>query len=160
MRLALITAVFVLPLVALPAVIASATAALAVAPRAAPDAPPFAWVPQEGFPNHFPFGQCTWWAARNRHVIWNGNAGDWLANAAALGVPTSSAPSLVAIAVYRPGGRYSRYGHVAIVVAVGPGAYTVSEMNAPLWGRVSTRDLAWPDPDVLGFIPLTAAETR
>jgi surface antigen len=160
MKVALITAVFVLPLVAAPAVIASATASVALAPHGAPAAPPLAAVPPGGFPNHFPFGQCTWWAAHNREVTWNGNAGDWLTSAAALGVPTSAEPSVGAIVVYRPGGHYSRFGHVAIVTATGAGAYTVSEMNAPLWGRVSTRELAWPDPDVLGFIPLTLAETR
>ena len=159
MRLALITAVLVLPLVALPAVIASTTAALAVAPRAAPAAPLFAWVPPDGFRDQFPFGLCTWWAAYNRRVTWNGNAADWLANAAALGLPTSAEPSLAAIVVYRPGGHFSPFGHVAIVIATDADAYTVSEMNAPGWGRVSTRDLPWPDPDVLGFIPLTAAET-
>jgi surface antigen len=141
-----------------PAAVASTTVAVATAPRAAPDAPLFEWVPEGGFPDRFPFGQCTWWAAYNRRVTWNGNAGDWLANARAQGVPTSSRPTVGAIAVYRPGGDYSAYGHVAIVIAVSDAAYTVSEMNAPVWGQVSTRRLSWPDPQVQGFIPVSAAE--
>ena len=46
--------------------------------------------------------------------------------------------------------------HVALVTAVVPGAYTISEMNAVAWGVVSTRQLNWPDPHVLGFIPVGA----
>lgn len=139
-----------------PAVVGSAAGAVSVAPHTVVEATTrdFAWVPPDGYPNHFPFGQCTWWAAHNRLVTWNGNAGDWLANAQAWGVPTTSLPSVGAIAVYRPGGTYSIYGHVAIVVAVAPTFYVVSEMNAPHWGEVSTREIRWPDPEAAGFIPL------
>ncbi len=158
MKLALAAPVLVLFIV--PAVIGAPVAAVAVAARAAAVAPPFSWVPAGGFPDGFPFGQCTWWAAYNRRVTWGGNAGDWLANASALGVPTSAEPSLGAIVVYRPGGRYSPLGHVALVVAVTASLYTVSEMNAAAgWGRVSTRVIGWPDPDVQGFIPRSDAET-
>ncbi len=144
----------------LPVLVGTTAAALATAPRIAPAAPLFAWVPQGGYPDPFPFGQCTWWAAYNRRVSWGGNARDWLANANAQGIATSEVPSVGAIAVYRPGGRYSDYGHVAIVIGVGPHSYTVSEMYAPAWGRVSTRVVPWPDPDVLGFIPLSKEEQR
>ena len=128
------------------------------APHPAPATALFLWVPAGGFPDGFPFGQCTWWAAYNRHVTWNGNAGDWLANASAQGVATSDTPTVGAIAVYRPGGHYSVYGHVAIVSAVSAHSYTVSEMNAVGWGRVSTREIARPDPEALGFIPLPGDE--
>jgi surface antigen len=115
---------------------------------------PFSWVPAGGFANRFPFGQCTWWAAYNRRVTWGGNAGDWLVNASAAGMPISVEPSLGAIVVYWPGGLYSPLGHVAVVTAVSPATYTVSEMNAAAgWGRVSTRTIRWPDADVQGFIP-------
>jgi hypothetical protein len=158
MKLALTAPLFVLFIV--PAIIGAPVAAVAVAPRAAPVEPPFSWVPPGGFPNRFPFGQCTWWAAYNRRVTWGGNAGDWLTNASAIGAPTSAQPSLGAIVVYWPGGRYSPLGHVAIVVAVTPSLYTVSEMNAAAgWGRVSTRVIGWPDPDVQGFIPRSDSET-
>jgi surface antigen len=138
----------------LPAVVGSVAAAAAATPRTAPSAAPFAWVPEGGFPDRFPFGQCTYWAAYNHPVTWNGDARDWLRNAQAQGVGTADLPSVGAVAVYRPGGLYSDYGHVAIVIAVAPSSYTVSEMNAPRWGEVSTRVVPWPDPGVQGFIPL------
>jgi hypothetical protein len=143
-------------LLSFPAVVGSAVGATAAAPHAAPEKELFAWVPPGGFPDRFPFGQCTWWAAYNRRVTWGGNAGDWLVNAQAQGISTSEYPSVGAIVVYRPGGDYSRYGHVAIVIKVTPSSYTVSEMNAPKWGEVSTRVVRWPDPQVQGFIPLRA----
>jgi hypothetical protein len=144
----------ILVLLTVPSAIGSAAGAVAVGPHAAPATALFSWVPPGGFPNRFPFGQCTWWAAYNRSVTWSGNAADWLANAEAQGVATATIPSVGAIAVFRPGGDYSRYGHVAIVVAVSPAEYTVSEMNAVGWGEVSTRTLRWPDPQARGFIPL------
>ena len=136
----------------------ASTAAVALEPRVAPAAPLFISVPRGGFPNTFPFGQCTWWVAFNRHVTWGGNARDWLANAAAQGVPTSSTPSVGAIVVYLPGGLYSDLGHVAVVVAVKADRYTVSEMNAVGWGQVNSRVVPWPDPHVAGFIPAVAGE--
>ena len=141
-------------LATLPAAIAAPVVAISTAPRPAPAAPLFSWVPAGGFPEHFPYGQCTWWAAYNRAVSWGGNAGDWLANAQAQGVETSSTPSVGAIAVYAPGHGYSGYGHVAVVIALEPGAYTVSEMDFTGWGQVSTRSVPWPDPHLEGFIPL------
>ena len=107
MRLALVGLVLIL---SVPAVVGSAAAAAATAAHPAPAAPLFAWVPPGGFPDRFPFGQCTWWAAYNRRVTWSGNAGDWLANAQAQGVETNATPSVGAIAVYHPGGDYSPYG--------------------------------------------------
>jgi len=139
-----------------PVLIGTTTTAVATAPRNAPAKPLFAWVPEGGFPDAFPFGQCTWWGAYNREVTWGGNARDWLSNAKAQGVATADYPSIGAIVVYKPGGEYSDYGHVAIVIQVTPRSYTVSEMNAPAWGKVSTRVIAWPDPNVQGFIPVRA----
>ena len=142
-------------LVTFPAVVGSAAGVIATAPHPAPAARLFSWVPSGGYPDRFPYGQCTWWSAYNRDVTWNGNAGDWLANARAQGVATSDEPSVGAIAVYRPGGGYNNlYGHVAVVIAVGRGSYAVSEMNFVGWGQVSTRSIAWPDPRAEGFIPL------
>lgn len=139
-------------------VVGASSAAVALEPRVAPAAALFAWVPAGGFPDRFPFGQCTWWVAFNRRVTWGGNARDWLANAAAQGVATSPMPSVGAIAVYRPGGLYSDLGHVAVVVTVKPDRYTVSEMNAVGWGTVSFRTVAWPDAAVEAFIPLDPSE--
>ena len=138
----------------LPAAIAAPVVAISTAPRPASTASLFGWVPSGGYPDRFPYGQCTWWAAYNRQVSWGGNAGDWLANAQALGARTSKQPSPGAIAVYAPGNGYSGYGHVAVVVAVAIGSYSVSEMNFIGWGQVNTRTIPWPDPHVEGFIPL------
>src|SRR5438445_8269395 len=113
-----------------PVLVGTTAGAVATAPHDPPAAALFSWVPAGGFPDRFPFGQCTWWAAYNRRVTWGGNAGDWLVNAQAQGVSTSEYPSVGAIVVYRPGGDYSTYGHVAIVIKVTPSSYTVSEMNA------------------------------
>jgi surface antigen len=148
-------------LVTFPAVVGSAAAAIATAPHPAPTAPVFAFVPHGGFPDEFPFGQCTLWAAYNRRVTWNGNAADWIANARAQGVATTDAPSVGAIAVYAPGGTYHPlYGHVAVVIAVTPTTYTVSEMNFIGWGRVSTRVIPWPDPEIDGFIPVRPEDVK
>ena len=141
-------------LATLPAAIAAPVVAISTAPRAAPAAPLFSWVPPGGYPDPFPYGQCTWWAAHNRRVTWDGNAGDWIANAQTQGVATNSTPSVGAIAVYRAGDGYSGYGHVAVVIAVGPSTYTVSEMDFTGWAQVSTRTAPWPDPHLEGFIPL------
>src|SRR5437867_5640608 len=148
----------------LPTLAGSAVASVAAAPLAARTtalvartAPLFPWVPEGGYADAFPLGECTWWAAYNHPVKWGGNAGDWLTNAARLGAVTTDAPSVGAVVVYRPGGAYSELGHVAIVTAVGPDTYTVSEMHAPTLGVVSTRVIRWPDPAVLGFIPRSDA---
>lgn len=141
-------------LVMLPVLIGSTAAAVSTAPHPAPVAALFPSVPPGGFADHFPYGQCTWWAAYNRRVTWNGNAGDWLANAAAQGVPVASQPSVGAIVVYAPQPGYSVYGHVAVVVAVAPDAYTISEMNYLGWGRVDVRTIGRPDLKAEGFIPL------
>ncbi|MDE3111529.1 MAG: CHAP domain-containing protein [Chloroflexota bacterium] len=150
--------VLVAVLLLIPAVVGAAAAG-AAAVREATAAPLFAWVPAGGYEDPFPFGECTWWAAYNRRVSWNGDAREWLTNAARQGVATTSVPSVGAIAVYKGGGEYSELGHVAVVVAVTPTAYAVSEMNAAAGpGRVSTRVIPWPDPAVEGFIPLSEGE--
>jgi len=142
-----------------PALVAAPVTAISTAPHPAPAAPLFSWVPPGGFPDRFPYGQCTWWAAYNRRVTWSGNADDWLANAAVQGLRTEAMPSTGAIAVYRPGAPYDPdYGHVAVVIGTGPGSYTVSEMNFIGWGRVSTRTALWPDPNIEGFIPVQEGE--
>src|SRR5713226_1711287 len=117
-------------LVTFPVVVGTAAATVASAPHPTPAVRLFSWVPADGFPDRFPFGQCTWWAAYNRRVTWGGNAADWLANASASGLPIGAEPSLGAIVVYWPGGMYSPLGHVALVVALTSSTYTVSEMNA------------------------------
>ena len=133
---------------------------VATGPQPSSAAPLFSWVPASGYPDAFPYGQCTWWAAYNRHVTWNGNAGDWLKNASAQGFHTQPTPSVGAIAVYRPGSGYNQLGHVAIVIAVSARAYTVSEMHVIGFGQVDTRTIRWPDPHIAGFIPLSGEDLQ
>jgi hypothetical protein len=111
-------------------------------------------VPDGGYPDAFPRGQCTYWAALNHRVTWSGNAEEWVANAAAQGVAATPAPSVGSVAVWAAGAGYdARYGHVAVVTAVAPASYTVSEMNYLGEGVVDARTIPWPDPRVLGFLP-------
>ena len=115
--------------------------------------PLFSSVPSSGYPNSFPAGQCTYYAAWQHRVTWSGNAGDWYANAQAQGAHVTNSPTVGAIAVWRAGPRYSIYGHVGIVIAVAPTSYTVAEMNYRGVGVVDQRVVGWPDSDVEGFIP-------
>lgn len=114
--------------------------------------PLFSSVPPNGYPNTFPAGQCTYYAATQHRVTWSGNAADWYANAQAQGARVTNTPTVGAIAVWRAGPRYSVYGHVGIVIAVAPTSYTVAEMNYRGEGVVDQRVVAWPDPDIEGFI--------
>ena len=59
-------------LVTFPAVVGSAAGVIATAPHPAPAARLFSWVPSGGYPDRFPYGQCTWWSAYNRDVSWGG----------------------------------------------------------------------------------------
>ena len=147
-------------LVTFPAMVGSAAATVATAPHPAPAVRLFSWVPPGGYPDHFPYGWCTWWAAYNRHVTWNGNAADWLKNASAQGFHTQPTPTFGAIAVYRPGSGYSQLGHVAVVVAVSSTTYTVDEMNFIGFGQVDRRTVWWPDPHIAGFIPLSEEDLQ
>lgn len=118
--------------------------------------PLFPDVPPGGFEDHFPRGQCTWWAAYNVLVTWGGNAGDWLANASRRGRAVAGRPAVHSIAVYAPSSSYSPYGHVAVVLAVANHWFLVSEMNYADGGRgtgiVDQRWSPWPDPLVEGFV--------
>jgi surface antigen len=101
----------------------------------------------------WPWGECTWFVAQYRRVTWWGNAADWLDNARAQGRPTTTIPTVGSIVVYRRGKPYdSANGHVALVVAATLDSYSVTEMNYIGLGRVDVRTIAWPDPDVQGFI--------
>jgi len=108
--------------------------------------------------NGWPWGQCTWYVALRRAemdepVTWGGDAGQWLANAAAQGRPESSIPAPGEVVVYLRGGSYdSRYGHVALVVAAWSARYMVAEANYDGLGVIDTRSIPWPDQQVAGFI--------
>ncbi|HYK98354.1 MAG TPA: CHAP domain-containing protein [Candidatus Acidoferrales bacterium] len=119
---------------------------------ATPPVPLFASVPAGGYPDPFPYGECTYWVAYNVPVSWGGDAKDWLEGARAAGAEVADTPSVGAVAVFTPGGAYSELGHVAVVVAVSATGYRVSEMHAPDLGVVREREIAWPDAHVAGFI--------
>ncbi len=87
-------------------------------------------------------------------------ARDWAANAQNAGLSTGRIPEAGAVMVFRPGayGAHSD-GHVAIVDSVhSDGGFTISEMHAPVIGRVSTRNfsaaaaLAMMSNPQIGFI--------
>jgi hypothetical protein len=113
-------------------------------------------VPAGGYPTlTYDYGQCTYWAALNHSVTWSGDAYQWATLATRAGAPVAHAPTVGAVAVYARGSGYdARYGHVAIVVAIGTNTYTVTEMNVlrPGSGAVDERTIPWPDPRVEAFI--------
>ena len=101
----------------------------------------------------WPWGQCTWYVAQHHRVTWGGNASDWLTNARAQGATTSSSPSVGAIAVFHKGAPYDAdFGHVALVIGVTQGSYSVVEMHYVGLGRIDARTIPRPDPYVEGFI--------
>jgi len=103
----------------------------------------------------YPFGSCTWGAARLSwdNVTYLGNAKDWFWNARARGMATGYTPRVGATVVYQPGVQgASGLGHVAHVVAVyGNGTFEVEEMSyygyGGGWGIFSYRT-SWVQPGV------------
>jgi surface antigen len=85
--------------------------------------------------NTYYYGYCTWYAKNRRPDLPNmlGNGGQWVANAAARGYATGTAPRAGAIA--------ETVGHVAYVESVnGDGTIVISEMNGPAgFGVIGTR---------------------
>ena len=144
-----------------------------------PETPVFPWVPPRGYPDGFPAGQCTYWAAYNSWAVStygiggdaNGTGADsWIASAESRMPPGSvllagqpdAVPAVGDIVVYQRGFSYNvSLGHVAVVVAVDPdpgapqgiSGYWVSEMNFIGLGKVDERHIAWPDPAVAALIP-------
>ena len=99
--------------------------------------------------NNFPYGYCTYYVATKKHVTWRGNAGAWLYNARAAGRKTGKKPKVGAIVVTTED---ARYGHVAVVEAVGKDTITVSEMNYKGWGIVDRRTLSQNARVIKGYI--------
>ncbi|HEY7356024.1 MAG TPA: CHAP domain-containing protein, partial [Ktedonobacterales bacterium] len=85
------------------------------------------------FPNRYPWGQCTWWAAQtnlHENLEGLGNAGMWAINARRRGLHVGATPRVGATAVFAPGVQgASSLGHVAHVIAVSGSRFKVSEMN-------------------------------
>ncbi len=105
------------------------------------------------FPDHFPWGQCTWYVATQRYVPWWGNANQWVAGAISYGYSVGMTPKVGSIVVWGGGDGYDTYyGHVAYVVAVqSPTSFTVHEANFYGLGVVDQRQVDTL-AGVLGFI--------
>jgi len=128
----------------------------------------FPWVPTAGFPDYYPTGECTYWAARNFDPFPAGvgggspqnlgNGGEWYATAAGkLGlatVPPSVLPPYGSAVSYAGFPGDSGDGHVAVVIsddANGEG-YWVSEMNVLGLGVVDVAHEPFPDPYLQGSV--------
>lgn len=95
----------------------------------------------------YPFGQCTWWVAKQRPDLpfFPGRSGDamnWAKSAAARGFPVGRAPNVGSVAVFQPH-QYGAgpFGHVAMVVAVLGGKIQISEATLDGSGGHSTRTI-------------------
>lgn len=99
----------------------------------------------------YPFGYCTWYVAQRRYIPWSGNAISWLDNAKKYGFSTGKTPVAGAIIATKelPG-----YGHVAYVESVSADGkwVTISEMNAPYWGKKTVRTLPTSYKNIRGYI--------
>lgn len=101
----------------------------------------------------YDFGECTWGACEAapwcpEHL---GNGGQWAAAARALGYTVTMTPTVGAIVCYAPSAAYSRYGHVALVMAVyADGSFEVKEMNYVAFDEYDDRRSS--AYEVLGFI--------
>jgi hypothetical protein len=131
------------------------------------ESPPEGSLTVKGTPNPFTYGQCTWLAYHNNPVPGIGSGDDayqWIERAGrkVVRIPSDSLPPIGGLVVYRAGPPYGERGHVAVVTHVWIGArggvegYRVGEANikpGQASDRTAYRDLDWPDPNVVGFLP-------
>jgi hypothetical protein len=127
----------------------------------------FPWVPAAGFPDFYPTGECTYWAALNFDPFPAavgggspqnlGNGGDWYSKAESLGLatlPPSVLPPYGSAVSYLDFPGATAAGHVAVVIsddANGEG-YWVSEMNVLGLGVVDVAHEPFPDPYLQGSV--------
>jgi hypothetical protein len=127
----------------------------------------FPWVPAAGFPDYYPTGECTYWAALNfdpfpagvgggspRNL---GNGGDWYSKAESLGLatlPPSVLPPYGSAVSYLEFPGATAAGHVAVVISddVNGEGYWVSEMNVLGLGVVDVAHEPFPDPYLQGSV--------
>ncbi|MDD2565443.1 MAG: LysM peptidoglycan-binding domain-containing protein [Candidatus Gracilibacteria bacterium] len=100
----------------------------------------------------FAYGNCTYYVANHKNVTWRGNANQWMANAAAAGVPTGSVASAGAIISFRGSGYNPYYGHVGLVSEVGADYIIVKDMNYRRFNEVTVRKISKSDPSIRGYI--------
>jgi N-acetylmuramoyl-L-alanine amidase len=93
--------------------------------------------------NGYDYGWCTWHAANRRIQIGRpvpsnmGNAISWYSVASRSGVPVGDSPAAGAVLWHA---RLGGWGHVAFVEKINEdGSLEVSDMNFPIWGRVTYR---------------------
>lgn len=96
--------------------------------------------------NGYDYGWCTWHAANRRIQIGRpiptnlGNAISWLSAARAAGLAVGSVPKDGAVLYHT---NIGGLGHVAFVEKVNDdGTVLVSDMNYPIWGKVTFRTLS------------------
>jgi hypothetical protein len=127
----------------------------------------FPWVPAAGFPDYYPTGECTYWAALNFDPfpasVGGGSpqnltdGGDWYSKAGSLGLatlPPSVLPPYGSAVSYLDFPGATAAGHVAVVIsddANGEG-YWVSEMNVLGLGVVDVAHEPFPDPYLQGSV--------
>lgn len=95
--------------------------------------------------NGYDYGWCTWHAANRRREIGRpipsnlGNAISWYYIAKNMGMPVGDTPAAGAVLWHA---RMGGLGHVAFVESINPdGSIHVSDMNYPIWGHVTYRDV-------------------
>jgi hypothetical protein len=127
----------------------------------------FPWIPTAGFPDYYPSGQCTYWAAFNFDPFPEGtgggspgnlrNGGEWYSTAEGLGLPTlppSVLPPYGSAVAYAGLPGDSGEGHVAVVISddANGGGYWVSEMNVLGLGVVDVAHETFPSPYLKGSV--------
>ncbi|MCK9273142.1 LysM peptidoglycan-binding domain-containing protein [Candidatus Gracilibacteria bacterium] len=102
--------------------------------------------------NKFAWGNCTYFVANHKNVTWRGNAGQWIQNAKAAGVPTGSEAAPGAIISFRGSGYNPYYGHVGLVVGVEGNDVIVKDMNYRRLNEVTVRRINKNDSSIKGYI--------
>lgn len=109
--------------------------------------------------NGYSLGYCTWHAANRRIQIGRplprnlGNAVTWYALAQQAGIAVGSQPQAGAVLWHRDRSAGGGLGHVAFVEKVNEdGSILVSDMNYPIWNRITTRTIQPSEFGRYGFI--------
>ena len=100
--------------------------------------------------NGYTRGYCTAYVASIRTDL-PGNLGDaryWLSRAVSDGLSTGRKPEVGSVVQTSE----SKWGHVAIVIAIDEDQITIREMNYVHWNVISTRVISVNSPTIRGFI--------
>jgi surface antigen len=101
--------------------------------------------------NHkFAPGYCTDYVARKvPGITWGGDAKHWIAGAKRVGATVNMNPTVGSILVTNEN---SRYGHVAVIVAVDGNSFTIKEWNYAGRYKETTRNFTLGDSRIKGII--------